>query len=65
MLKFICKEVRTCPEGALTGQEMKTFDDVWEMEKWLRQYDGGTRYVERSLVGCEKVNEPETTEKPL
>jgi hypothetical protein len=65
MLKFICKEVRTCPEGAKTGQEMMTFTDVKEMEKWLRDDDNYGGYVARSLVGCEKLDKTKAPTKKI
>jgi hypothetical protein len=59
MIRFICKETRTCPEGALTGKRMATFIDINRLEYWLRDANNSD-YVDRMLIGCEIIYDEET-----
>lgn len=56
MLKFICKSVFTCPEGAKTGESYSTFTDQSELEIWLRE-GKANGYEYKTLVGCELIEE--------
>lgn len=61
MIRFICKEIRTCPDGSIIKTEMKSFLDILRLEEWLKKIDLKFKdYVDRSLIGCEIIDVQET-----